>query len=110
MLASFSAGVASISTVPAKGAGRSPDSQISAGARRNRVNEWELCALWRQHREISRHDQLIRAQFFEAVQAQQAHSGVDFPCQDANGMRHTGLPGERGRIVERAADEHEICA
>lgn len=27
MLASFSAGVASISTVPAKGAGRSPDSQ-----------------------------------------------------------------------------------
>ena len=41
MLASFSAGVASISTVPAKGAGRSPDSQISAGARRNRVNEWD---------------------------------------------------------------------
>ena len=41
MLASFSAGVASISTVPAKGAGRSLDSQISAGARRNRVNEWD---------------------------------------------------------------------
>lgn len=41
MQASFSAGVASISTVPAKGAGRSPDSQISAGARRNRVNEWD---------------------------------------------------------------------
>ncbi len=41
MLTSFSAGVTSISTVPAKGAGRSPDSQISAGARRNRVNEWD---------------------------------------------------------------------
>jgi putative transposase len=41
MLASFSARVASISTVPAKGAGRSPDSQISAGERRNRVNEWD---------------------------------------------------------------------
>ena len=39
--ASFSATAASIATVPAKGVGRSPDSQISAGARRNRVNEWD---------------------------------------------------------------------
>jgi hypothetical protein len=30
----------SIVTVPVNGAGRSPDSQISAGASRSNVNEW----------------------------------------------------------------------
>ena len=39
--ASLSADVVSITTDPANDAGRSPGSQISAGASRNRVNEWD---------------------------------------------------------------------
>src|SRR3546814_13942591 len=39
--ASLSAGVVSIATVPANDVGRSPGSQMSAGASRNRVNEWD---------------------------------------------------------------------
>ena len=38
---SFSAGDVSITTVPANGVGRSPASQISAGARRSSVNKWD---------------------------------------------------------------------
>lgn len=38
--ASLSAEAAPISTEPAKGTGRSPESQISAGVRRSRENEW----------------------------------------------------------------------